>query len=93
MTQIADRLERAELVNRVAKGSDRRIRCLQLTPRGEEMMRQRETARVRAVWSALEHMPPKTRADVLSALETLMGACAAVSIGESGAVCGTHDPV
>ena len=36
MTRIADRLERARLVKRVAEGGDRRIRHLQLTPRGEK---------------------------------------------------------
>ena len=31
ITQIADRLERAGLVTRVAKGGDRRVRRLELT--------------------------------------------------------------
>lgn len=93
MTQIADRLERADLVKRVAEENDRRIRCLQLTPRGETMMRQREVARVQAVWAALEHLAPKARTDVLSALETLMGACRSLAADPSGAVCGASDPV
>src|ERR1041385_5838242 len=37
MTQIADRLERARLVKRVSVGADRRVRCLQLTGRGEKL--------------------------------------------------------
>ncbi len=36
MTQIADRLERAKMVSRVAEDSDRRVRCLQLTQKGEK---------------------------------------------------------
>ena len=54
MTQIADRLERARLVNRVAEGADRRIRCLQLTERGQKLMRSREDARNRRVLAVLE---------------------------------------
>ena len=48
MTQIADRLERARLVKRVAKGGDRRVRCLQLTDGGEKIMRLRQKCARRA---------------------------------------------
>ena len=44
MTQIADRLERARLVRRSFEGTDRRVRSLQLTPRGQKMMQLREKA-------------------------------------------------
>jgi DNA-binding MarR family transcriptional regulator len=74
MTQIADRLERACLVERIATGTDRRIRCLQLTERGEKMMRRREKARVGRVSLVLQHLTPKTRKDVLAALQTLIQA-------------------
>jgi DNA-binding MarR family transcriptional regulator len=79
MTQIADRLETAGLVNRVAEGSDRRIKCLQLTSHGERILRLREDARIRRVREALGQLPSKARTDVLSALETLAGACAAAN--------------
>jgi len=75
MTRIADRLECARLVKRVAEGDDRRIRHLQLTPRGEKIMRQRDEARVRSVSAMLAHLPQKRRKEVRSALETLMDAC------------------
>jgi len=75
MTQIADRLERARLVKRVAGGTDRRIRCLRLTPRGARIMRLREEARVHRVLAALEHLSPQVRSEVVVALETLLGAC------------------
>ena len=39
LTQIADRLERTRLVKRVVEENDRRVRCLQLTARGEKMTR------------------------------------------------------
>ena len=54
MTQIADRLERTQLVERVSDESDRRIRCLQLTDRGEEIMRRHEDSRVRSILAALK---------------------------------------
>jgi DNA-binding MarR family transcriptional regulator len=77
MTQIADRLETAGLVNRVAEGSDRRIKCLQLTPQGENVLRARQDARVRRVEEALGQLHSDTRTDILTALETLSAACAA----------------
>src|SRR6185369_12814300 len=46
LTQIADRLEKARLVRRSFEGPDRRVRSLQLTPRGQRIMRLREQARV-----------------------------------------------
>jgi len=77
MTQIADRLERAGLVNRVAAGTDRRVRHLQLTERGEEIMRLREDARVQRVLAALQRLSPKVRKGVLASLEMFVGACGA----------------
>jgi DNA-binding MarR family transcriptional regulator len=77
MTQIADRLGRARLVSRVADGTDRRVRCLQLTRRGEEIMRRREDNRVRRVLAVLEHLSLRQRKQVLATLEMLTSACAA----------------
>lgn len=74
-TQIADRLERAGLVRRVAQPSDRRIRWLQLTERAESMMRQRNEVRVRRVRAAIEQLPAEARSEILAALERLMAAC------------------
>lgn len=84
MTQIADRLERARLVKREAHGSDRRVRWLQLTPRGEKMMRVGEDARVQRVSAVLEQLSAKERRQVLGTLESLMSACA-TSIEQNGA--------
>jgi DNA-binding MarR family transcriptional regulator len=83
MTQIADRLERARLVKRIAEGNDRRVRCLQLTPRGQRMMQLREAARVGRVLTALEHLAPNARSEVVGALETLVDACDATR-GQDG---------
>jgi DNA-binding MarR family transcriptional regulator len=76
MTQIADRLERAGLVNRVAEGGDRRIRCLQLTPRGQKVMQRRQQARVERVTALLEQLSPQDRKTAISGLQLLLEACA-----------------
>ena len=77
MTQIADRLERASLVKRVAEGNDRRVRCLRLTPRGESIMQRREDTRVEHASAALARLSAKKRKEVFEALETLLDACLA----------------
>lgn len=77
MTQIADRLDRAGWVRRVAEESDRRVRCLQLTPRGERMMKRRHQARVARVAAVLEQVPPEMRNEIRASLEALLAACTA----------------
>jgi DNA-binding MarR family transcriptional regulator len=77
-TQLADRLERARLVRRVPEGSDRRVRCLELTPHGAKIMRCREETRLDRASAVLEHLPAQTRLEVLAALDMLVGAAADV---------------
>ena len=79
MTQIADRMERAKLVCRVAEEKDRRVRCLQLTPRGEIIMRRHEDLRIRCISAVMEHLSPNERKEIIAALETLMQASIAVN--------------
>jgi DNA-binding MarR family transcriptional regulator len=74
VTQIADRLERAGLVERVPEGSDRRAKRLQLTPHGADVMRSRRETRIRRAAEALTPLPPATREAVLHALQTLLDA-------------------
>ena len=74
MTQIADRLERANLVSRVAEEKDRRVRCLQLTPRAEKIMRRHEDSRIRSVSAVLSRLSPDERKAIVAAVETLMKA-------------------
>ncbi|HEY2761147.1 MAG TPA: MarR family winged helix-turn-helix transcriptional regulator [Pirellulales bacterium] len=85
MTQIADRLERARLVKRHFEGGDRRVRSLQLTPRGLKIMRSREAARIDRAKRAIEQLPPDTRSNVLVTLETLRQACDGFETNNSGA--------
>jgi DNA-binding MarR family transcriptional regulator len=77
MTQIADRLERASLVKRVAEDNDRRVRCLRLTPRGEGIMQRREGLRTDRIAAALAKLPAKKQQETLAALQTLVDACQA----------------
>jgi DNA-binding MarR family transcriptional regulator len=78
LTQIADRLERADLVHRVPEANDRRIRCLQLTQAGEETMQRHKKHRAEHVLNAIEQIPPEERAEVQSALEKLLEASLAI---------------
>jgi DNA-binding MarR family transcriptional regulator len=78
LTQIADRLQRAKLVSRVACGSDRRVRHLRLTERGESLMRLRQDVRAQRVLAVLRQLSPQTREEITIALETLLKTCMAV---------------
>lgn len=79
ITQIADRLERAGFVERVAEADDRRMKRLQLTSHGAGMMGARRERRVRRAAEALDRMPPETRAAVLRALHALLDASVATA--------------
>ncbi len=93
LTQIADRLERARLVKRVAEDNDRRVRCLQLTAQGEKMTRSRREARVRRTLAVLERLSASQREAVRTSLEILVDACSAVQNGKETVAreCGIAD--
>ena len=80
VTQLADRLERSGMVERVSGAStsggerDRRARHLRLTERGRELMQSRSDLRQRGARMALSHLSPDDRKRVLEALETLLTA-------------------
>jgi DNA-binding MarR family transcriptional regulator len=88
LTQIADRLERARLVKRVAEENDRRVRCLQLTARGEKMTRKRREARVLRTLAVLEHLSAPQREAVRASLEVLVNACSVVTPHHPGTSAG-----
>lgn len=71
VTQIADRLERAKLVRRVAQDGDRRVRQLQLTDRCQRMMRRHKAERVRRMGAAIAELPPKARKAAAESLRML----------------------
>ena len=79
MTQIADRLERAAMVERVPETADRRVKTLQLTPHGFEVMRHRSEKRLKRVLEVLEHLTPEAREPAVCALRALLEACAAAN--------------
>ena len=73
-TQIADRLERVGLVERVCGQDDRRTKKLQLSPTGANMMRSRREQRTLHAARALTQLNPKQRVAALHALQSLMEA-------------------
>jgi len=79
LTQIADRMERAQLVCRTAEEKDRRVRCLRLSPHGEELMRENQDFRVRCISAAMNHLTSSERKAVITALETFMRASIAAN--------------
>jgi DNA-binding MarR family transcriptional regulator len=74
VTQIADRLERAKLVRRVTENNDRRIRSLQLTARGETLLRLHDEERIRRMAAALEQLTPNSRQRAAKTLGSLVRA-------------------
>jgi DNA-binding MarR family transcriptional regulator len=90
VTQIADRLERAELIRRVSGGDDRRIRCLQLSQRGEQIMRFHEESRIRRMSRVLERLTPDEREEAASAFRMLAQAAREAKGCNEGASDGPH---
>jgi len=83
-TQLADRLERAGLAERIrlcgvaaegeARDADRRARCLRLTERGSRLVFERQEKRLRSVRQALERLSPAERERVVAGIELLLTA-------------------
>ncbi|MCA1594893.1 MAG: MarR family transcriptional regulator [Chloroflexi bacterium] len=73
MTQMADRLERAGLVERIT-GDDRRVKKLQLSERGGSMMRSRQRRRIRRTTALLEHLDPGERDAAIALVQQLVDA-------------------
>jgi DNA-binding MarR family transcriptional regulator len=88
ITQLADRLERAGMVERVADSQDQRVRTLHLTPLGLERMTSRHEGRVNRVREVLSRLPAEQREPTVAALAALVQAARA-DADSSGA--GTED--
>lgn len=73
-TQIADRLEKAGMVERISGQDDRRTKNLQLSSHGSEMMKARREERILRAVRALSQMEPELRVNALQTLNTLMEA-------------------
>lgn len=76
-TQIADRLERAGLVDRVPGVDDRRTKYLRLSDHGEKMMTARRLTRIDRAIDTLQRLDGVERRAVLDALEKLLEAATA----------------
>jgi DNA-binding MarR family transcriptional regulator len=74
MTQIADRLERVALVHRYTADDDRRVRVLQLTDHGREIMEAHEAARLIRATTVLKHLTSQQREEALESLQLLLEA-------------------
>ncbi len=81
LTQLADRLERAGLVERVPMLSDRRCRRIQLTEEGARVMELRREMRVKRAEGALARLSPEAREHILDNLRVLLDA--AVAAGDA----------
>jgi DNA-binding MarR family transcriptional regulator len=79
MTQVANRLERQGLVERVFDESDRRVRFLQLTAQGEALMRSHEEAQLRRMERCLRQMGQEEAEQVLRMLGVLVESCASLN--------------
>jgi DNA-binding MarR family transcriptional regulator len=77
VTQIADRLERGKLVDRVNDHSDRRVRCLQLTKRGQTLLQRHDEERIRRTAAMLKQLPCAARKQAAAVMESLGHAAAA----------------
>ena len=75
ITQVADRLECAHLVERVAEGEDRRVKSLQLTAHGEQIMQTLYARRAQRVEQVIAGLPINTRSEIVQALQQLLDAC------------------
>src|ERR1043166_3829680 len=78
-TQIADRLERAGMVERISDSEDRRIKNLRLTTTGAEIMRSRRETRVRRAAEPLAGVPEATREEALRVIQALLDASIAAT--------------
>lgn len=74
LTQIADRLERAGMVERVFNELDRRVRFLQLTPKANGMMGAHKEAQLAKMADCLERLSEAESAQLLNSLQKLVGA-------------------
>lgn len=79
ITQVADRLERAGLAERVNESDDRRVKMLQLTDKGIEVMQGRRERRIARAQQAMERLALEEREAVVSALQVFVVACAEIA--------------
>jgi DNA-binding MarR family transcriptional regulator len=75
VTQVSDRLERRDLIERVFQDDDRRVRMLRLTRKGQQLVRTREQKQLRRIATALDTLTTNEIGQVMTGLETLAQSC------------------
>jgi DNA-binding MarR family transcriptional regulator len=80
-TQLADRLERAGLVERVADPDDRRMKRLSLTAYGAELMAWRRNVRLARTQEMLTVLTPEERLEALRVVGRMLEAAHATRPG------------
>jgi DNA-binding MarR family transcriptional regulator len=83
VTQIADRLEAAGIIERLSGLQDRRTKDLRLTEQGMQLLRLRRARRVRRAKNVLDKLSPAMREEALKALRVLLEVAPAAA-GASG---------
>ncbi len=73
-TQIADRLEKIGMVERVCCPDDRRVKKLKLTELGYETMRERQEERIQDAEAALGNLTLERRESLMEGLRELLAA-------------------
>lgn len=82
-TQLADRLHKAGIVERVVAPDDRRVKLLHLTSHGKQLIGARRARRVERMEKALDRLSVEQRGSVLEALTLLTEAGNAVKLSEA----------
>jgi DNA-binding MarR family transcriptional regulator len=72
VTQIADKLETAGIIERLPGKPDRRTKNLSLTEQGAKLLRSRHTRRIRRAREVLDKLSPTARENALKVLHALL---------------------
>jgi DNA-binding MarR family transcriptional regulator len=83
VTQMANRLQDANLIERVEDLEDRRVKHLALTPHAYEMMRARQERRVKRMEQALKLITPERQVEIVQNLEELLQAGGEIPVTEA----------
>ena len=86
VTQLADRLEKAELVERYVESDDLRMKRMRLSSHGEEIMKTRRERRVERLVKILECMPAQDRELITPAFQRLYDASMMMDLGSEADV-------
>ncbi len=79
ITQIADRLERAEMVERVPEADDRRCKRLALTAKGLAVLEGRRERRILRTMEAMNLLSGQQRDSIVDSLNAILDASTKIS--------------